>query len=211
MALVAPYAAASALANASSDLPCLEGLQKMLEEILVDDPKTDDHEFEYDQMADEKMKRDGVRMDVATIAPPVPHAPHSTYGEFYSTYSDSWYLLERGEWYSLDVTTKAVGTEWIVQTEAGQTPMFHGTEFGAAYQILWQSQGFIAGEGTHKKNKTTYAGAWVVTSLADALFRANPRRYMTDDGAYFSRRSCPVVLEIRAAHLVKMKGNTTMH
>ena len=65
--------------------------------------------------------------------------------------------------------------------------------------------------GTHRKGQRVYAGAWVVPSLADALERTNPKRYMTDDGQHYSRRSCPVVLEVRAAHLARMGGHSTMH
>ena len=81
----------------------------------------------------------------------------------------------------------------------GEPPMFHGTEWGSAARILMHSAGFIVGPGTHNVRGKAWSGCWCVPTLGDALSRASPGRYSVD--GEFSRFSCPVVLEIRAAWL----------
>jgi len=192
------------LQHIEATMPCMAGILPFLQTTIEQGVDIGIAE------SNRRMGMDGVRMDVATLQRPTPHSGHSVYGDVYSSYSDGWHLLERPEWYSLDVTSRTAGHEWVLATEAGQKPMFHGTEFGAAFQIVWQSLGFIVGEGTHRKGKQTFAGMWVVPSLVDALERADPMRY-TDADRNYSRSCCPVVLEVRLAHLAKMSAHGTMH
>ena len=85
---------------------------------------------------------------------------------------------------------------------------FHGTEWGAAIQIV-QQNAFINGPGTHNVCGKTLAGCWCVPTLPDALLRCNPARFL-DPAQGPSRWCCPVVLQLRAARYVRMP-RSTMH
>lgn len=123
-----------------------------------------------------------------------------------SCYSDGAYFwLERSEWFRMELHLDLSGGRIDFD---GSPVMFHGTEWGSAAQIVTRSSGFIVGPGTHSVRGSAWSGCWCVPTLADALNRADPDRYMFD-GEY-SRFSCPVVLEIQAAWLRNVPGST-MH
>ena len=86
--------------------------------------------------------------------------------------------------------------------------MFHGTEWGAAFQIV-RNQAFIIGHGTHAIRGRSWAGCWCVPTLPDALQRCDPDRSMGHENCY-SQWSCPVVLQLWAVRLVRVP-RTTMH
>ena len=85
---------------------------------------------------------------------------------------------------------------------------FHGTEWGAAIQIV-QQNAFINGPGTHNVRGKTLAGCWCVPTLPDALLRCNPARFL-DPAQGPSRWCCPVVLQLRAVRYVRIP-HSTMH
>jgi len=152
----------------------------------------------------------GAKSKCKPAGKPEMHSPwrnaDGTFSDYASSYSDgSWFWLERQEWFRLalhvDTSRGKIDAE-------GEPPMFHGTEWGSAARILMHSAGFIVGPGTHNVRGKAWSGCWCVPTLGDALSRASPGRYSVD--GEFSRFSCPVVLEIRAAWLRHVPGST-MH
>ena len=124
-----------------------------------------------------------------------------------SAFSDPEYLwLERKEWFS--VPFKLDMTEGEIQDDSDIPTMFHGTEWGAAIQIM-QQNAFIIGQGTHSHHRKKWSGCWCVPTLADALERCNPARFL-DQMKRPSRWCCPVVLQLRAVKYVRMP-HSTMH
>ena len=145
-----------------------------------------------------------------TAGQPVMHGPwQGPTGsiDYVSEYSDGiWHWLERREWFRMHLSVDTSHGEIVFED---CELMYHGTEWGSAMQIIQGSKGFIVGPGTHAVRGKSWSGCWCVPTLGDALGRASPDRYKVD-GEY-SRFSCPVVLEIRAASLRKVPGTTTMH
>ena len=131
---------------------------------------------------------------------PQKHPPESPENEHVSKWSDRWWALMRDEWYSIDLNTDFSGAE----RDTHQTPetRYHGTEWGSAWQVLVESQGFIPGEGTHAKKSKSYSGMFCTETLPDAFQRAWPDR-CAREGQY-SRWCTPVCLEVKTAHLVKV-------
>lgn len=137
-----------------------------------------------------------------------PHPPHPQSAD-YSSYSDAWTWLVRSEWFMMPVAVGAMDSDdYDLDVNQYAEPMFHGTEWGSALQILASGM-FIVGEGTHSIRGRSKSGCWCVPTLADALSRADPRRYAQGPLEY-SRFCCPVVLELRAARLIRVPGST-MH
>ena len=99
-------------------------------------------------------------------------------------------------------------TDGEIQDCDNTKTMFHGTEWGAAFQIVC-NRAFIIGPGTHGIRGRSMAGCWCVPTLPDALLRCNPNRFMDHEHGY-SRWSCPVVLQLRAVRLVRVP-RSTMH
>ena len=136
----------------------------------------------------------------------VAHPPHPENAD-YSSYSDEWTWLVRSEWFKMPVTIKATdASENDLQVNQDIKPMFHGTEWGSALQICASGM-FIVGAGTHGIRGKSKSGCWCVPTLPDALVRADPRRYAQGPVEY-SRLCCPVVLELRAATLIRVPGTT---
>ena len=124
-----------------------------------------------------------------------------------SAFSDPEYLwLERKEWFS--VPFKLDMTEKEIQDDNDIPTMFHGTEWGAAFQIV-RKRAFIIGQGTHSHHRKKWSGCWCVPTLPDALQRCNPARFL-DQMKRPSRWCCPVVLQLKAVKYVRMP-HSTMH
>ena len=141
---------------------------------------------------------------------PTMHPAHPDHAEA-SAFSDPWSLLwlERKEWFSVMLALDM--TEGELHDVDDAPTMFHGTEWGAAFQIV-RNKAFIIGQGTHAVRGTSRAGCWCVPTLGDALTRCQPRRFMDreHDITGYSRWSCPVVLQLRAVRYVKAP-RSTMH
>ena len=138
---------------------------------------------------------------------PIMHPAHEAHCEA-SAFSDAQYglWLVRNEWFSVPLALDMAEGE---KHDDDDIPtMFHGTEWGAAFQIV-RDKAFIIGQGTHAIRGKSRAGCWCVSTLPDALLRCNPSRFMDDEHGY-SRWSCPVVLELRAVSLVRVPGSS-MH
>ena len=138
---------------------------------------------------------------------PIMHLAHPNHREA-SAFSDDKYRLWllRDEWFS--VTFALDMAEGEILDDDDTPTMFHGTEWGAAFQIV-RNRAFIIGPGTHGIRGRSMAGCWCVPTLPDALLRCNPNRFMDHEHGY-SRWSCPVVLQLRAARLVRVP-RSTMH
>ena len=138
---------------------------------------------------------------------PIMHPAHPVHAEA-SAFSDDQYglWLLRNEWFSVMLALDMAEGE--IQSDDGTPTMFHGTEWGAAFQIV-RNRAFIIGPGTHGIRGRSMAGCWCVPTLPDALLRCNPNRFMDHEHGY-SRWSCPVVFELRAARLVRVP-RSTMH
>ena len=120
--------------------------------------------------------------------------------DWVSAYSSAnW--LHRHEWYRLHLDVDFSGGEL---KNSSEPIMFHGTEWGSALKIVWHSQGFIVGPGTHNVGKKSLAGCWCVDSLGEAIRRSNPERYHFRGD--FTRMCCPVALEIQAVDLRRVPG-----
>ena len=126
---------------------------------------------------------------------PTMHPAHPAHGEA-SAFSDDQYgfWLVRNEWFS--VTLALDMAEGQIHDDDDTPTMFHGTEWGAAFQIV-RNKAFIIGHGTHAIRGKSRAGCWCVPTLPDALLRCNPSRFMDHEHGC-SRWSCPVVLQLRA-------------
>ena len=137
---------------------------------------------------------------------PIMHPAHPARCEA-SAFSDPLYgWLVRREWFSvllaLDMAAGEIHDDHDIPT------MFHGTEWGSAFQIV-RNKAFIIGQGTHGLRGRSRAGCWCVPTLPDALDRCNPTRFMDHEHGY-SRWSCPVVLQLRAVRYVRIP-HSTMH
>ena len=155
----------------------------------------------------------GVKFSKAAFSGPVQHAPSAWLGDEWSEYSTHTHHLSRNLWYSIDVTSRCDDQEWQLVVESTRS-MFHGTTWGAAYKIIGMGEGFIPGEGTHKKNSRSCSGAWVVPTCGEAVERAEPVRWARQSARgqpLFSRLCTPVVLEVRCAHLTQMPGQSRKH
>ena len=129
-----------------------------------------------------------------------------------SEYSDAAWgdWLTRAEWFRVQLMIDFSGEGELHDSpapDANSPVMFHGTEWGSAIQIVRQ-RAFITGPGTHSIRGKSRSGCWCVPTLPDALQRAQPTRYSV--AGDFSRWCCPVVLELRAAKLIRVPGRT-MH
>ena len=104
---------------------------------------------------------------------PIMHPAHPVYAEA-SAFSDDQYglYLLRKEWFSVMLALDMADGEIL---ENDHTPtMFHGTEWGAAFQIVC-NRAFIIGPGTHGIRGRSMAGCWCVPTLPDALHRCSLR------------------------------------
>ena len=136
------------------------------------------------------------------------HPPHESYPDA-SAYSDAQWgrYLVRSEWYRLQLVLDLREGDIADVPDTDLRTMFHGTEWGSAYRIV-RERAFIVGSGTHSIRGRSKSGCWCVPTLPDALERADPRRYKYDGN--FSRLSCPVVLELKVADLVRVP-RSSMH
>ena len=127
------------------------------------------------------------------------HPPESAENQEVSWWSDTWNMLHRSEWYFCNIEVNVDGADLDPNTSM---TVYHGTEWGAAFQIVAKGQGFIPGEGTHAKRGRSYSGMFCTETLPDAFQRANPSRYMRN--GQYTRWCTPVVLELRTSHLVNL-------
>ena len=135
---------------------------------------------------------------------PIMHPAHPASCEA-SAFSDPLYgWLVRREWFSVLLALDMAAGE--IHDDHDTPTMFHGTEWGAAFQIV-RNKAFIVGQGTHGIRGKPMAGCWGVPTLPDALLRCNPARFMDREHGY-SRRSCPVVLQLRAVRYVRVPHST---
>ena len=135
---------------------------------------------------------------------PIMHPAHPASCDA-SAFSDPLYSwLVRREWFSWPLKLDMSAGE--IHDDHDTPTMFHGTEWGAAFQIV-RSKAFIVGQGTHGIRGKPMAGCWCVPTLPDALLRCNPARFMDREHGY-SRWSCPVVLQLRAVRYVRVPHST---
>ena len=114
--------------------------------------------------------------------------------------------LAREDWYTMALTCDIQGdvsVDW-----GGEIPkrMFHGTEWGSAKRIVWDSQAFVTGPGTRRVRNKSWTGMWCVEDFANAASRAQPDRYLV--AGDYSRYSCPVVLEVMCVWLRRVPNSS---
>ena len=102
---------------------------------------------------------------------PRMHPPHPMHPDA-SVHSDahSGSYLVRSEWFAMPVCLDLREGEL---EDNGDLRMFHGTEWGSAYQIV-RGRAFIIGQGTHSIRGRSKSGCWCVPTLLGALLRSNP-------------------------------------
>ena len=95
---------------------------------------------------------------------------------------------------------------WSETVPTDAKTMFHGTEAGAALDRIKNGYRSIAGPGTHKVRKHSWAGARAMPTVAQAVQRANVTRHFDEFGKP-TRLSTPVVLEVQPSCLRKVPGS----
>ena len=148
-----------------------------------------------------ELERQQLQMKVSMDCQWKNHDPHPIHGPDYSIYSDTSYRLKRSEWYEFNVDV-SFGADCTVENIAEMKTVFHGTEWGSGFRIVFKNEGFIVGSsrcGGH-------AGLWAMPSFGEGACRANPDRYKMNGN--YTRWCMPVVIELASCLLKKHRGTS---
>ena len=106
------------------------------------------------------------------------HESHPDLGDQYSIWSDDWFKLKRENWFAMELAHEFKDCSGKVVEPIKTSPQswFHGTCWGNAGLII--KEGFIVGEGTHKKNSRSVQGLWCTSSVGNSACRCQPARYL---------------------------------